>query len=58
MYKICVVGLGGSGGKTLQFLMDQLGSELAKRGWAEDHLPRCWEFVHLDVPPQPDGVGA
>ncbi|MGY1741174.1 MULTISPECIES: tubulin-like doman-containing protein [unclassified Blastococcus] len=58
MYKICVVGLGGSGGKTLQFLMDQLGAELAKLGWGEDHLPRCWEFVHVDVPPVPDGVGA
>ena len=58
MYKICVVGLGGSGGKTLQFLMDQLHSELARHGWTEDRLPRCWEFVHVDVPPTPDGVGA
>jgi hypothetical protein len=58
VYKICVVGLGGSGGKTLQFLMDQLKSELAASGWTADHLPRCWEFVHIDVPPTPDGVGA
>jgi hypothetical protein len=57
VYKICVVGLGGSGGKTLQFLMDQLKSELAAVGWTADHLPHCWEFVHIDVPPAPDGVG-
>ncbi len=57
MYKIYIVGLGGSGGKTLQFLMDQLGNELRERGWQHDHLPKCWQFLHLDVPPQPDGVG-
>ena len=57
MYKICVVGLGGSGGKTLQFLMDQLRSELTAIRWTADHLPRCWEFVHIDVPAAPDGVG-
>jgi tubulin-like protein len=57
VYKICVVGLGGSGGKTLQFLMDQLRSELATLGWTADSLPRCWEFVHIDVPSAPDGVG-
>lgn len=56
MYKFYVVGLGGSGGKTLQFLMDQLSSELRDRGWPHDHLPRCWQFVHVDVPHQPDGV--
>jgi len=57
VYKICVVGLGGSGGRTVQFLMDHLRSELAGVGWSADHLPRCWEFVHIDVPPTPDGVG-
>jgi len=56
LYKFYVVGLGGSGGKTLQFLMDQLASELRDRGWTHDHLPRCWQFVHIDVPHQPDGV--
>ncbi|MGY1619067.1 tubulin-like doman-containing protein [Geodermatophilus sp. SYSU D00691] len=57
MYKICVVGLGGSGGKTLRFLMEQLKAELAAKGWTADQLPRCWEFVHIDVPAQPDGLG-
>jgi hypothetical protein len=57
MYKFFIVGLGGSGGKTLQFLMDQLQSELGRRGWTHERLPRCWQFVHVDVPSQPDGVG-
>ena len=57
MYKICVVGLGGSGGKTLRFLMEQLSAELASLGWTDSQLPRCWEFVHIDVPAAPDGLG-
>ncbi len=57
MHKIYLVGLGGSGGKTLQFLMDQLQSDLRQRGWDRDVLPRCWQFIHVDVPAQPDGVG-
>lgn len=57
MHKFFIVGLGGSGGKTLQFLMDQLRSELRRREWKGEHLPRCWQFVHVDVPAQPDGIG-
>jgi hypothetical protein len=56
MYKFLVVGLGGSGGKTLQFLMNSLGQELERKGWSEG-LPECWQFVHIDLPPQPDGIG-
>ncbi|WP_196073272.1 tubulin-like doman-containing protein [Nakamurella alba] len=52
-----VVGLGGSGGKTLQFLMDQLRNELHAKGWTDDTLPASWKFVHIDVPQVPDGVG-
>lgn len=56
MYKFFVVGLGGSGGKTLQFLMDALQAELQGR-WTGDKLPACWKFVHIDLPPEGDGVG-
>lgn len=56
MQKFFVVGLGGSGGKTLQFLMDSLRSELQGR-WTEDRLPACWKFVHVDLPAEGDGVG-
>lgn len=57
MRRMFVVGLGGSGGKTLQFLMDQLRTELANVGWTEPTLPAGWKFVHIDVPQVPDGVG-
>ncbi|MFL6162065.1 MAG: tubulin-like doman-containing protein [Jatrophihabitantaceae bacterium] len=56
MEKFFVVGLGGSGGKTLQFLMNTLTQELQRLGWY-DPLPSCWQFVHVDLPPQPDGIG-
>lgn len=57
MRRMFVVGLGGSGGKTLQFLMDQLRTELYNIGWNEPTLPASWKFVHIDVPQVPDGVG-
>ncbi len=48
------IGLGGSGGKTLRFLKDQI------RRWMKDNgidreIPAGWQFLHIDVPPQPDG---
>jgi Tubulin like len=49
-----IVGCGGSGGVTLQFLMDQLKADLALKGI--DKLPAAWQFVHIDVPQSPDGV--
>ncbi|WP_432558924.1 tubulin-like doman-containing protein [Granulicoccus sp. GXG6511] len=59
MRRFLVVGCGGSGGSTLVYMMDQLRSDLAAEG--VDHLPRGWQFVHLDVPSAeekgPDGLG-
>lgn len=52
MRKYLVVGCGGSGGGTLRFLMDQLTADLAESGWS--HLPAAWQFVHIDVPLNPD----
>jgi len=52
MRRFLVVGCGGSGGATLRFLMDQLSAELADHGVHE--LPAAWQFVHIDVPTQPD----
>lgn len=55
MRRFLIVGCGGSGGLTLQFLMDQLHADLQARGITE--LPRGWQFLHIDVPIAPDGVG-
>ena len=48
------IGLGGSGGKTLRFLKDQI------RRWMHEHdiegdIPAGWQFLHIDVQPRPDG---
>jgi hypothetical protein len=56
MRKFLMIGLGGSGGKTLGFLMDELRFSLGS-DWQSDELPRCWQFVHIDVPTQADSMG-
>lgn len=57
MKKVLIVGLGGSGGKTLGFIMDELKVILKDNGWKKDNLPECWKFVHIDVPSKPDTIG-
>ena len=56
-----IVGLGGSGGKTLGFLMDELRFRLGD-AWTEHSgrktLPECWQFVHIDVPSVADTQGS
>lgn len=56
MRKFMIIGLGGSGGKTLAFLMDELRFNLGPE-WQDRGLPKCWQFVHIDVPTVADGVG-
>lgn len=58
MKKVLIVGLGGSGGKTLSFIMDELKVILKDAGWDKDSLPECWKFVHIDVPAKADAVGS
>ena len=50
-----VIGCGGSGGATIQYMMDNLRTELSRKLAKEGHpsidrLPGAWQFVHLDVP--------
>lgn len=50
-----IIGCGGSGGATLQYMMDSLKTELSrqleKAGAAPlKNLPGAWQFVHVDVP--------
>lgn len=52
MRKFLIVGCGGSGGATVRLLMDQLQADLRPLGITE--LPAAWQFVHLDVPVDPD----
>ncbi|MFZ4064823.1 MAG: tubulin-like doman-containing protein [Rhodoluna sp.] len=58
MRRVLIVGLGGSGGKTVSFLMDELLVRLRNAGWDKDKLPSGWQFVHVDVPGAADGLGS
>jgi hypothetical protein len=49
-----LVGVGGSGGKTLRVIRDELSRRLHQAGWRDD-LPKAWQFVYIDVPTTPDG---
>ncbi|MDO5033090.1 tubulin-like doman-containing protein [Corynebacterium sp.] len=50
MKKFLVVGCGGSGAKTLAFMMDQLKAELRSIDPEMTELPKAWQFVNIDVP--------
>ena len=50
MKKFLVVGCGGSGAKTLAFMMDQLKAELRSIDPNRTELPKAWQFVNIDVP--------
>jgi hypothetical protein len=58
MRKVLVVGLGGSGAKTLSLMMDELLAELKTNfDWQENRLPTCWKFVSVDVPQVAENLG-
>jgi hypothetical protein len=48
-----LVGVGGSGGKTLQLLHRELRWRLKDLDWSEG-VPTGWQFIHIDVPTEPD----
>lgn len=54
MKKFLVVGIGGSGGAAVRYLIDQLRADLRKR--EIDSLPDAWQFVHIDVNPVPEAT--
>jgi Tubulin like len=48
------IGVGGSGGRTLGVIRQSLKDVLDRVGW-QSAWPRGWQFVHIDVPANPDG---
>ncbi|MFT4234097.1 MAG: tubulin-like doman-containing protein [Microbacterium sp.] len=50
-----IIGVGGSGGKTLRGLKYQLELKLQQAGW-RGGLPAAWQFLHFDTPTAQDGV--
>lgn len=49
-----VVGVGGSGGKTVRALRHTINLTLRRVGW-EDGMPDAWQFLHYDSPQAQDG---
>jgi hypothetical protein len=54
--KFLLVGVGGSGGKTLRALRSNLELKLDQANWTEG-LPMGWQFLHIDSPVIQDGTG-
>ena len=50
-----LVGVGGSGGKTLRALKQTLELELMQRGWTGS-WPSAWQLLHVDSPTIQDGA--
>lgn len=50
-----IVGVGGSGGKTLRAVRQSLLLKLQQEGWSEG-WPEAWQFLHIDSPLVPDGL--
>lgn len=50
-----LVGVGGSGGKTLRAVRQELQLRLREVDW-EGPFPSCWQLVHIDVPVRQDGT--
>jgi hypothetical protein len=52
--RFLLIGVGGSGGKTLRFLRRGLEERIETTGWTEG-VPTGWQFLHIDVPTAADG---
>jgi len=50
-----LVGVGGSGGKTLRALREMLSMRLEQEGWTGG-WPKAWQMLHVDSPTIQDGA--
>ncbi|GAA2009018.1 tubulin-like doman-containing protein [Microbacterium ulmi] len=50
-----IIGVGGSGGKTLRGITYQLQLKLQQIGW-KSGIPAAWQFLHFDTPTAQDGA--
>jgi hypothetical protein len=50
-----LVGVGGSGGKTLRAVRQNLLAKLRQDGWTQG-IPDAWQFLHVDSPNVQDGA--
>lgn len=57
MQRTLFIGVGGSGGETVRYIMRELDRRLEASNWRAG-LPKCWQFIHIDVKEEPDDVKA
>ena len=50
-----LVGVGGSGGKTLRAVRQALILKLQQERW-DQGWPEAWQFIHVDSPTAQDGL--
>lgn len=50
-----IIGVGGSGGKTVRAVRQALRFRLEQEGWTKG-LPQGWQFLHIDSPTAQDGI--
>lgn len=55
MQKFLLIGLGGSGGRTIRYLWREIRRRLKDADWKGD-VPGAFRFVHIDCPELPDIV--
>ncbi|HMI82072.1 MAG TPA: tubulin-like doman-containing protein [Solirubrobacterales bacterium] len=53
MQKFLLIGLGGSGGKTIRYLWREIRRRLKEASWEGD-VPSAFRFIHIDCPEHPD----
>ena len=53
--RFLLIGVGGSGGTTLRYCWRELERKLKAAGWQEG-MPTSWQFLHIDVAEEPDGI--
>ena len=53
LQQFLIIGLGGSGGKTLRYLKQALEERFREIGW-EEGMPDGWQLLHIDTPVQQD----
>lgn len=50
-----IIGVGGSGGKTVRAIRQALRFRLEQEGWNKG-IPQGWQFLHIDSPTAQDGI--
>lgn len=58
LQKFLLIGVGGSGGKTLRYVWRELDRRLAALDGWDEGMPKGWQFLHIDVPQVVDVIEA